>query len=84
MGTVPPPDGELASQAPLTAAEVAGYVVTAAGWAPSVHNTQPWRFTAGGQQLSLHADAGRQLAVADPDDRETMISGGEDLRGSDE
>ena len=76
MGTVPPPDGELASPAPLTAAEVAGYVVTAAGWAPSVHNTQPWRFTAGGQQLSLLADAGRQLAVADPDGREMMISCG--------
>jgi hypothetical protein len=71
-----PPDGELAHPASLTAAEIAGYVVTAAVWAPSVHNTQPWRFTAGGQQISLHADAGRQLAVADPDGREMMISCG--------
>ena len=45
-------------------------------WAPSVHNTQPWRFTAVGQQISLHADAGRQLMVADPDGREMMISCG--------
>jgi hypothetical protein len=41
-----------------------------------VHNTQPWRFTVGGQQISLHADAGRQLTVADPDGREMMISCG--------
>ena len=76
MSAVPPPDGELANSALSTAAEVARYVVTAAVWAPSVHNTQPWRFTADGQQISLHADAGRQLHMADPDGREMMISCG--------
>ncbi len=45
-------------------------------WAPSVHNTQPWRFTAGAQEISVYADAGRALTVTDPDSRELMISCG--------
>jgi hypothetical protein len=62
---------------PMTDEEIVGYVVARAVWAPSVHNTQPWRFTADGEpELSLHADAGRRLAVADPDGREMMISCG--------
>jgi hypothetical protein len=76
MDAGPLPDGQPASLEPLTAEEITKYVVTAAVWAPSVHNTQPWRFTAGGQQISLHADAERQLRVADPDGREMMISCG--------
>ena len=62
---------------PTTAEEIARYVVASAVWAPSVHNTQPWRFTAdGGPRISLHADVGRRLAVTDPDGREMMISCG--------
>jgi hypothetical protein len=62
---------------PMTAEEIVRYVVSRAVWAPSVHNTQPWRFTAdGGSQISLYADAARRLAVADPDGREMMISCG--------
>jgi hypothetical protein len=61
----------------MTAEEITRYVVAQAVWAPSVHNTQPWRFTfGGGQQVSLHADVGRRLVVADPDGREMMISCG--------
>ena len=61
----------------MTAEEIVRYVVSRAVWAPSVHNTQPWRFTAdGGPQISLYADAARRLAVADPDGREMMISCG--------
>jgi hypothetical protein len=61
---------------PTTAEEIARHVVARAVWAPSVNNTQPWRFTAGENQISLHADTGRQLRVADPDGREMMISCG--------
>jgi hypothetical protein len=62
---------------PITAEEITRYVVDRAIWAPSVHNSQPWRFTAdGGPQLSLHADTSRRLTAADPDGREMMISCG--------
>ena len=73
---MPPGDREPESPGLLTAQEITRYVVTAAVWAPSVHNTQPWRFTTDGQQISLHADTARQLRVADPDGREMMISCG--------
>jgi hypothetical protein len=75
-GAAPLPDGQPTAAAPLTGEEIARYVVAVAVWAPSVHNTQPWRFAADGQQVSLYADAGRQLTVADPDGREMMISCG--------
>jgi hypothetical protein len=61
---------------PHSADEVATYAVAAATWAPSVHNTQPWRFTAAGAEITLHADISRQLPVADPRGREMMISCG--------
>jgi hypothetical protein len=61
---------------PHTADEVATYVVGAAVWAPSVHNTQPWLFTATGSELTLRADVIRLLPVADPCGRELMISCG--------
>ena len=59
-----------------TAEEIASQVVAAAVWAPSVHNTQPWRFSAHGEQISLLADGSRRLMVADPGGREMMISCG--------
>ncbi len=41
------PPERLVAPEPLTAAEVAD-LVAAAVWAPSVHNTQPWWFSASG------------------------------------
>ena len=72
MDVTAPSEGRLGR----TAGEVATYVVGAAVWAPSVHNTQPWQFTASGSQITLHADVRRQLRVADPRGREMMISCG--------
>src|SRR5690348_14709051 len=46
-------------------AERAGYLVEVAARAPSVHNTQPWRFTVTGQAIDLYADTSRQL-LEDP------------------
>jgi hypothetical protein len=51
-------------------------VVSEAVWAPSVHNTQPWWFTADPGGLCLYADQGRQLTAADPDGREMLLSCG--------
>ena len=44
--------------------------------APSVHNTQPWRFVIGKGVLQVHADWARQLPVLDPSGRQLLISCG--------
>ncbi|WP_214364411.1 Acg family FMN-binding oxidoreductase [Pseudonocardia sp. H11422] len=44
--------------------------------APSVHNTQPWRWRIGRDHVELHADRNRQLVGTDPDGRDLMISCG--------
>ncbi|MFC7493576.1 MULTISPECIES: Acg family FMN-binding oxidoreductase [unclassified Nocardioides] len=44
--------------------------------APSVHNTQPWRWRIGDGRLDLYADRDRQLSVADPLGRNLAISCG--------
>jgi hypothetical protein len=57
-------------------AEQLRHIVEAAGLAPSVHNTQPWRFVATPTGLELYADPQRQLAVLDPDGRQLHLSCG--------
>ncbi|MGW4069283.1 Acg family FMN-binding oxidoreductase [Nocardia grenadensis] len=44
--------------------------------APSVHNTQPWRWVFDGHRLHLHRDTSRQLFSADPQGRQLTISCG--------
>jgi nitroreductase len=44
--------------------------------APSIHNTQPWRWRLDDDGLVLLADRTRQLAVADPDGHSLLISCG--------
>ncbi len=51
-------------------------VVGAATRAPSIHNTQPWRFTATADQLDVFFDPARSLPVLDPTRRQQVISCG--------
>ncbi|MFF2083582.1 Acg family FMN-binding oxidoreductase [Nocardia sp. NPDC058176] len=44
--------------------------------APSVHNSQPWRWFFDGARLHLFSDPERQLPVADPEGRQLVISCG--------
>lgn len=44
--------------------------------APSVHNTQPWRWSVSEHEVHLFADRARRLPVIDPDGREMLISCG--------
>ena len=58
----------------------ADYLVGVAARAPSVHNTQPWRFKVGDHAVELFADASRQLRQ-DLAGREMLISCGAALFG---
>ncbi|MFI7542832.1 Acg family FMN-binding oxidoreductase [Actinoplanes sp. NPDC049599] len=44
--------------------------------APSLHNSQPWRFRVGRGRVDVYADRGRRLSVLDPGGRELMMSVG--------
>ena len=48
----------------------------AAGAAPSIHNTQPWRFRVSGDVIEVHGDPDRMLWVADPRGRALHLSCG--------
>jgi len=50
--------------------------LSAAAAAPSIHNTQPWRFDVHDEQIDVYADRLRQLDVLDPMGRELFISVG--------
>jgi len=47
-----------------------------AGYAPSIHNSQPWRWRVGEDVLDLYAVHRRQLAITDPDRRLAVLSCG--------
>ena len=67
------------SAVPIPADQV-DYLIATAARAPSVHNTQPWRFRAGHDVIELYADQRRKLRV-DPVGREMLISCGAALFG---
>jgi len=51
-------------------------VLSLATRAPSVHNTQPWRWRVGSDSLHLYADRELQLPNTDPDGRDLILSCG--------
>jgi len=51
-------------------------LVRAATAAPSLHNSQPWRFRELSDRIELHFEPKRALPVADPNGREQVISCG--------
>lgn len=51
-------------------------IVAAACRAPSIHNSQPWRWRYDGERLDLFADWARQIRTGDPDGRDLEISCG--------
>jgi nitroreductase len=55
-------------------------MLAAATRAPSVHNTQPWRFAVGEHAIDLYADPSRKLSQ-DRDGRQMLISCGAALFG---
>lgn len=55
-------------------------LVALATRAPSVHNTQPWRWCVDDNRLTLLADSSRQLRYADPDGRDLVMSCGAALQ----
>lgn len=61
---------------PATPRAVWTFLLNYAVLAPSIHNTQPWRFRLVGDQLELHADVQRAVPVADPQRRELVMSCG--------
>ena len=51
-------------------------ILTKACRAPSVHNSQPWRWRVDGDHVTLLADRTRQLMRADPEGRDLVLSCG--------
>lgn len=56
--------------------ELLRYALSRARLAPSIHNSQPWRFGIRGNAIEIRADRNRRLRVLDPTGRQLMISMG--------
>jgi len=67
-------EGPFRRAVPIPADQV-DYLIATAARAPSVHNTQPWRFKVSRYKIELYADLRRKLRV-DPLGREMLISCG--------
>ncbi|MET8764013.1 nitroreductase [Lentzea sp. NPDC004782] len=58
------------------ASEQVERVLRSASLAPSVHNSQPWRFRLLPDRIELHPDLSRKLPATDPENRELRLSCG--------
>ncbi|MEV4509145.1 nitroreductase [Dactylosporangium sp. NPDC049525] len=67
-----PTDGAAVTHALVEAAAAAGH-------APSIHNTQPWRWRLADNLLDLHIERSRVLEATDPDARLATLSCGAGL-----
>jgi hypothetical protein len=67
--STPPVEAQARTQALYDAASTAGY-------APSIHNTQPWHWRLDGDELELSVDRRRTLEFTDPVDRLAILSCG--------
>lgn len=63
-----PRDGEPAEQL--------RFLLNYAVLAPSVRNTQPWRFKIAGSEVALYTDRSRRLSMLDPSGRQLVLSCG--------
>ena len=66
----------MTDERPNGAAHALEMAATAARYAPSVHNTQPWRWVVRPQILELYAERDRQLRAVDPDGHLLLLSCG--------
>lgn len=67
---------EIQQRAPLSAGDVLYEAARVACLAPSIEDSQPWRWRIRGNTLELRADRSRQLVGTDPDGRLMIISCG--------
>jgi hypothetical protein len=74
--SVPAGESSGVGDQPEKISEISKVVVEAASHAPSVYGTSPWWFSSTASSICLHADTERQLALADPDGRQMLISCG--------
>jgi nitroreductase len=71
-----PPGGRDASAAPLLSDQETAVLGEAARWAPSIHNSQPWRLRRLPDGLAVMEDLSRSLPVIDPTGRDRLVSCG--------
>jgi nitroreductase len=71
-----PAGGHKESAPPLLSSEETTAVAEAARWAPSIHNSQPWRLHRLPDGLAVYEDLSRSLPVIDPTGRDRLVSCG--------